>query len=161
MADNFSSRVAFGLDANQVFDHDPEYDHPAQPRAYKRRRSSSSAEGSRRRRRVVDRNAHPLIYERYARSLERAAHDNAVKTARHDKAEGVMVLLGKMRYHPVHSRAWAETGRDAVEEDRMHEAEEQTRRFCDELLTTYARDRPEKERLSIDEVGRFLLSSGL
>ena len=43
----------------------------------------------------------------------------------------------------------------------MHEAEEQTRRFCDELLTTYARDRPEKERLSIDEVGRFLLSSGL
>lgn len=51
-------------------------------------------------------------------------------------------------------------GRDASKEDCLREAEEQTHRFCDELVTTYACDRPEKERLSIDEVARFLLSSG-
>jgi hypothetical protein len=69
---------------------------------------------------------------------------SAVKMMRCDRAEAVMNLLG----------------RDASKEDCLREAEEQTHRFCDELVTTYACDRPEKERLSIDEVARFLLSSG-
>jgi hypothetical protein len=78
------------------------------------------------------------------RALERAAHANAIVVNAHDKAESVMALLGKMRFHPQHRAIWAETGRDAKEEDERRElglSEETCAQLRDEIWAELDRGR--------------------
>ena len=142
-------RVEFSLDQNRVFVHATSPVRRLHPYAWKR---------TGRRSKLANRETDTAKYHSYARALERAAHDNAIKVTQHDRAEAVMVLLGKLRHHPEHRQLWRATGRDAADEDRRARAlHEGTVARLFEDLAELVTDRPEEDRLSFEDVEAVLL----
>ena len=148
-------RVAFRLEANRVFVHTAEQLVTERLRPYKRQRTGQRSA-------VANREIDPERYIKRARALERAAHENAVKVAQHDRAEVVMALLGKMRHHPEQCHLWSTTGLDASAEDRSAEAEAVDRvvaELAEELNEMAEEDRSEGEGLTFEQIETCLFQN--
>lgn len=144
-------RVGFRLEANRAFVVQPEQPVAERLRPYKQQRTGERSQ-------VANREVDTTNYHRYARALERAAHDNAIKVTRHDRAEVVMALLGKMRHHPEQRQLWQDTGRDASEEDRAPEADEADR-LVEELAEQMRCRAPQHQPATAAEAARLVVGS--